>query len=44
MFTLAGACCVEVALASLVCFVGALCSALWAWPEPLPLLSGGGAC
>jgi hypothetical protein len=43
MFTFVGDFCVDVALASLVCFVGALCSADWVWPEPeLPV--AGAAC
>jgi hypothetical protein len=40
MFTFVGEVCVDVALASLVCFVGALCSTDWVWPEPEALLTG----
>src|SRR5438045_942301 len=44
MFTLVGARCVDVASASAVCFVGALCWADCDWPAPAEVAgSGGGA-
>jgi hypothetical protein len=42
--TLVGACWVDVALASLVCFVGALCAADWLWPDEAAPAPDGAVC